>query len=229
LVVNGANPLPLPEKLDVRYPLFVKPARADGSIGVDQGSVVGSYVALVRRIHALRRAIPGPVLVEEYLPGPEINIAVFPRAKHGIFAPTLVDFAAVPEGYWPVVTYEGKWVESSPEFLSRSVPITTQIDRDTLDHAIAIAKETLVALDIDSYARVDFRLDRDGRPCVMDVNPNPALHPTAGFATALSSMGIPFGDMIKGLVDEARARRSHARPSARAKRPAGIGRVALPN
>src|SRR5690606_6084959 len=55
------------------FPAFVKPARVDGSIGIDAGSVVHDAQALVERVEALAREnLPGPYLVETFLPGKEI-------------------------------------------------------------------------------------------------------------------------------------------------------------
>ncbi|MCA9519173.1 MAG: hypothetical protein KC635_29760, partial [Myxococcales bacterium] len=61
------------------FPLFVKPACADGSVGVDQGSLVRDRAALEERLAWLAERIPGPYLVEAYLPGREINVAICPN------------------------------------------------------------------------------------------------------------------------------------------------------
>jgi hypothetical protein len=64
-------------------PVFVKPARTDASIGIDQGSVFVSRRRLKKRIASLLEQVSGPVLIEEYLPGPEFNVAIFPNPHSG--------------------------------------------------------------------------------------------------------------------------------------------------
>jgi D-alanine-D-alanine ligase len=200
LVVDEAHPLPSQSLMTLDYPLFVKPARVDGSIGIDQGSVVGSHAALVERVGLLMKTFGGAVLVEEYLPGPELNVAVCPDAEGGVYAPTLLDFSGFKEGQWPVVTYAAKWDEAHDDYNCRSVALTDQLPHDVKEAVIATARAALVAIDADGYARVDTRLDRNGRPIVIDVNPNPALHPEAGFALALGTVGIAFATLVEGIV-----------------------------
>ena len=199
-------------------PVFVKPARVDGSIGIDQGSVVADVAAIVARVRLLHQSVGGAVLVEEYLPGPEVNVARCPRltseqtgddgaiastvAGH-VWAPTVLDFSGFTEGMWPVVTYEAKWVEGSPDYQCRSVAVDERLPSGDVQAIIAIAQEALDAVGADGYARVDLRLDRHGRPAVIDVNPNPALHPEAGLVLALETVGLGFDDVVDAIVQHA--------------------------
>jgi D-alanine-D-alanine ligase len=200
LVVTETHRLPAEAALRLEFPLFVKPARVDGSIGIDQGSVVADYTALAARVHLLLQTFGGAVLVEEYLPGPELNVAVCPDAHSGVYAPTLLDFSGFKDGQWPVVTYAAKWDESHDDYNCRSIALTDQLAPDVKDEVVATARAALLAIGADGYARVDTRLDRHGKPFVIDVNPNPALHPEAGFALGLATMGIDFATLVEGVV-----------------------------
>ena len=55
------------------------------------------------------------------------------------------------------------------------------------------------------YARVDFRLDHQGQPWVLEVNANPCLSPNAGFAAALEAAEIPFADALHRIMNDAAA------------------------
>src|SRR5579859_1942635 len=61
---------------DVKFPLIVKPTSEDGSIGIDQFSVVGSVKELMERIHYIQEEFDSPALIEEYIEGREIYAAV---------------------------------------------------------------------------------------------------------------------------------------------------------
>ena len=155
----------------------------------------------------LHSHLPGPYLVEEYLPGKELNVSIFPSPYEGWVVATEIDFSPVPPEYPRIVTYDSKWNESSPEFASKSVP--AQLDEALKAEVTALARQAFLALGGSSYGRVDMRLDADGRPCVIDVNPNNDIHPDAGLAAAARSVGIDYPELIAGVLSGALERRGH--------------------
>jgi len=196
-VVSGSAELTR-RKPSQRFPLFVKPARVDGSIGIDRESICHDAAALLARVEKLEAHLPGPYLVEEFLPGKEINVAIFPSPEDGFVVPTEIDFSPVPAEYPRIITYDSKWNEDSPEFASRSVPAQLSA---ALTHEVGdVARRAFVALGGSGYGRVDMRLDGEGRPCVIDVNPNNDIHPEAGLAAAARSVGVAYPQLIEQVV-----------------------------
>jgi D-alanine-D-alanine ligase len=202
LCVRGPLELTSVRLARLRFPLFVKPARVDGSIGVDRESICEDANALVRRVEALANRLPGPYLVEEFLPGKEINVALFPSPKHGYVVPTEIDFSPVPAAYPRIITYDSKWNAQSPEFASKSVP--AELDADTHAAVCRLAREAFAALGGTAYGRVDMRLDGAGRPAVIDVNPNNDIHRDAGLAAAARSVGVGYEALIESMLAVAR-------------------------
>jgi D-alanine-D-alanine ligase len=194
----------------LRYPVFVKPARVDGSIGIDRDSICHDEAALCARIALLEARVPGPFLVESYLPGKEVNVAIFPRPSDGLVVATEIDFSAVPSHLPPIVTYDGKWDPASPEYAARSVPaqLSPALEREV----DVLARRAFMALGGSGYGRVDMRLDAEGKPCVIDVNPNNDIHPDAGLAIAAKSAGWEYTRLIASVLESAeeeRAARAH--------------------
>ena len=187
----------------VRYPLFIKPARADGSIGIDQGSIVHDREAFRTRVAWLLDTIPGPVLAEAYLPGREINVAMFPNPFTGVQAATEVDFSACPDTLAPIVTYNCKWIEDSDEYAAVSKPLVRNLTPAQYRQVMRISRAAFLAVGGNGYGRVDIRLDAEGRPLIIDVNPNPSLDRTAGMAVAATSVGIDYAGLIGMIVNEA--------------------------
>src|SRR5262245_37359984 len=102
----------------LRWPLIVKPADQDASVGIDQDSVVTDSHALRQRVVYLSERFAGPVLVEEYIAGRELTVGVVDvTALGGIrpLPPSEFEFA-VPAGVWPIVTYDAKWKVRSDDY-----------------------------------------------------------------------------------------------------------------
>jgi len=116
-----------------------------------------------------------------------------------------------------IVSYLAKWDPTTPEFHDTSSG-ACELPPDVAARVVACARRAFEALGCRDYGRVDLRLDADGTPYVIDVNPNCDLHPEAGFARAAGAAGIGYGALIARLLENALARapRSTAhRPPAR--------------
>jgi D-alanine-D-alanine ligase len=202
-VVDGPDARALGE---LAYPVFVKPARVDGSIGVDAQSVCHDAAALRHKLASLAEALPGPFLVEGFLPGKELNVSLFPEPARGHALVTEIDFSPVPAHFPRFVTYDSKWNPESPEYASKSVP--AQGSPALLGELENQARRAFLALGGSGYGRVDLRLDAQGVPHVIDVNPNNDLHPDAGLARGAATAGIGFPTLISGILAHAQARRA---------------------
>lgn len=221
-VVEHPDVIPheFPGALD--YPLFVKPALADASVGISQQSIVFNRKQLVDRVEAVWTEVPGPVMVEEYLPGPELNIAFAPNPWDGEGVATAIEFS-FPDGFAPIVSYNCKWVEGTPEYAARSVPAHNIAERAVVDKARRLARAAFLALGATSYGRVDLRVDKRGELRLMDVNPNCDLHPTAGLALAMESIGVSYPALVLSILAGAITREKNASSTYRSTRSRTIG------
>jgi D-alanine-D-alanine ligase len=226
--ILGACNIPIPAGFEVYsegevpedgYPWFVKPSRADGSIGIDQGSVVHTVEACRERVNWLLRSLGGPALLEQYLPGPEINVALLPVDDQLVGVPTAIDFSKYGAELHPIVTYNCKWVPGTPEYNARSVPALDLVPRWQVDEAVRIARAAFLTLGGSGYGRVDLRCDANGHPRVIDVNPNPDLHPEAGLSLAAQSIRLDYDTLIAFVTTGASLKETHVRSPHRASRP----------
>ena len=216
-VVLGTSDLAAAERL--AFPLFVKPACADGSVGIDQGSVVRDRRALRDRVAWLEARLPGPYLVETYLPGRELNVAIFPNPRKGRFSVTEIEFRGYPSDYAPIVTYDCKWTPGTPESDAFSKPVVeADLGAAVYREVLAQARGAFMAIGGTSYGRVDMRLDAAGLPRVIDINPNPDLHPEAGFCLAAGHTGLSWDALVLELLADARLDEARPRPVTRAVR-----------
>jgi D-alanine-D-alanine ligase len=102
------------------------------------------------------------------------------------------------------VGYAAKWDEAAAEY--RQTPRTFRFpssDRPLLDELQALARRCWSVFDLRGYARVDFRVDEDGQPWILEINVNPCLSPDAGFAAALAEQGLTIDDAVQRIIEDA--------------------------
>jgi D-alanine-D-alanine ligase len=196
------------------FPLIVKPSREDASVGIDRGSVVSTREALDARVAYVLSRYHQPVLVERYIEGREIYVSVLGVPGGGapqIFPFHEIDFSEMPADRPRIVSFEGKWVESSPEYLGTKPVRCLGLAPDVEARLAGAAMAAFEALEIRDYGRVDVRLSADGTPYVIDVNPNCDLSDVAGgFSRAAKAAGLSYDQVISRIVELALARRPNA-------------------
>lgn len=206
------------------FPLIVKPAREDASVGIGFGSVVRDPAALAAAVRAILRDHAQPALVERYVDGREVYVPLLGNAPRVVLPTTEIRFGPAFDGRPRIVSYRAKWDVAAPEYLdSPAVPCT--LPPPIAARAAEVAQAAFAALGCRDYGRVDLRLTPEGEPHVIDVNPNCDLHPEAGFARAAALAGMSYPDLVGTLVGLA-LERSHARPTHGGDRPARGGEPA---
>jgi D-alanine-D-alanine ligase len=192
---------------DLPFPLIVKPVREDGSAGITCRSVVHDTESLRSVVSEVVAAFRQPCLVERFIEGRELNVALFGFPTARVLPLQEIDFALLPDGEPKIVSYAAKWQEGS--VADRG---TRPVMHPTLPPAVAarvrrVAVEAFRALGMRDYGRVDVRLSAAGIPYVVDVNPNCDLSRHAGMARAAAAVGIDYAALAKLLVRYALRRR----------------------
>lgn len=190
--------------VDLVWPLIVKPAHEDASVGLDQGSVVTDQHSLEERVALVLDCYGPPVLVEEFIDGRELNVAVVETPELRVLPPGEIEFRGA--GGWKILTYEAKWRPGSAEDEATPARYPAEVDPVLGARLSELAARAFRLLGCRDYARVDFRVRADGRPFVLEVNPNPGYHPTAGLVRALESAGIRHAEFSATLVRNALGR-----------------------
>ncbi len=190
------------------FPLLVKPVSAGGSEGIDAGlSIVRDIDALARAAERIHQQFDQAALAEQFIDGREFNLSVIERDGRPEVMPVAeIDFTLFPAGRPHIVDYAVKWIPGSiPGHVSpRKVP--ADVDAVTALRLRTEAVKAWLACGCRDYARIDFRMDREGRTYVLEVNVNPDISPLAGLPAALKAAGIPFSDFILAMVENARRR-----------------------
>ena len=183
------------------FPAFVKPAASDASHGVGPDNVVRDHDAYKAKAAELLGRFPAGVLVEPYLEGREICCGVVEvDGEPSPMPPTLVDYSALPPGYPPVLTFEAKWDTSSPLYDQTPTLCPAPAPAELIARLQGLAVDAFRALRCRGYARMDFREGRPDEWFVMEVNPNPAVHPDAGMPKQARHHGWDYAGLIEAIL-----------------------------
>jgi D-alanine-D-alanine ligase len=185
------------------FPVIAKPNREGSSMGIRRDSICRDRAALVRQIENLLSDYRQPVVVESFLPGPEVTVAVL---GNGADARALGAMEIAPrDGSGAAFIYG---LETKRNYLSE---VDYHVPPRLAAPTIAAIEETAAAvyrvmgcLDV---ARIDLRLDAAGRPCLVEVNALPGLDPVRSDLPILCGrLAIPYQALIDRIIGHAAAR-----------------------
>lgn len=190
------------------YPALLKPNAADGSVGITSDAVVHDPEEARRYLDFLGRELPGrDVLWQEYLPGPEFSLGLIgnPGAGFTVLPPLEVDFSRLPEGLNPILSFESKADPASPYWTDIGFR-KAQLAADVSARLERWSTMLFERFGLQDYARIDFRCAADGRPKLLEVNPNPAWATDAKLAIMAGFADISYPRMLEMIADASLAR-----------------------
>jgi D-alanine-D-alanine ligase len=186
---------------DLEFPVIVKPAREDGSIGIEFSAVVNSIRELMERMDWLHANFDSPVLIEEYIDGREMYVGVLGNDKPEALPVVELDLSKLPDGTPRIAAAEVKWGKGTKAYRDTKSAIALDLSEETTATLQQTAVAAYQALELRDYGRVDMRLQADGRVHVIEVNPNPWLSSRAEFAMGARKSGRTYNQLIEEIVE----------------------------
>jgi D-alanine-D-alanine ligase len=191
---------------DLQFPVIVKPAREDGSIGIEFSAVVSSIRELMERMDWLHQHFDSPVLIEEYIEGREMYVGIIGNAKPEALPIIELDLSKLPEGTPRIAGAEVKWGKGTKAYRDTKSAIAEGLSDETVQALQQAAIAAYQALELRDYGRIDMRLQADGRVHVIEANPNPWLSSRAEFSMAARKSGRTYTELVGEIVELAMAR-----------------------
>jgi len=191
---------------DLHFPVIVKPAREDGSIGIEFSAVVKSIRELMERMDWLHQHFDSPVLIEEYVEGREMYVGILGNDKPEALPIVELDLSKLPEGTPRIAAAEVKWGKGTKAYRDTKSLFPTDLPEETVAQLQQTAIAAYQALELRDYGRVDMRLQSDGRIHVIEVNPNPWLSSRAELTMAARKSGRTYPQLVEEIVDLAMTR-----------------------
>jgi len=190
------------EKIDASIRYILKPIWEDGSLGLDFENVFyGNDDAYIKNLKNVDR---NKFFIEKYIEGREFNISVI-GGKDGpkLLPHAEMQFIDFPEGKPKIMGYSAKWVEGTIDFHQtiRTFEFKEK-DKPLLDKLTQICLKCWDVFNLKGYARVDFRVDKENNPYVLEINANPCLSPEGGFYAASLQNGYNFTKVVEMIIED---------------------------
>lgn len=190
------------------FPAIVKPVSQHCSAGVTRAAVVHDLATLRERVNFINTTFNEAALVEAFITGREINVGIWGNGRPRILPLREIDFSAIPDPFHQMVTWDSKWVPSSEDWNKMPIIYDVRTSPTLYERIEKIALDTYRVFECRDYARVDFRIDADENPWVVDVNPNPDICWDGGFIGGCKMLGYSYGQAISHIVQMAVTRRN---------------------
>jgi D-alanine-D-alanine ligase len=192
---------------DISFPLIVKPALEDGSIGIDENAVVKNIKEMMERVQYIQDEFDSPALIEEYIEGREIYAGILGNYENAQVLPLVeLDLSRLPAGTPKIATYDVKFEKNTEAYKLTKSQVAEDLDEETTKRLSDTALAAYRALKLRDYGRIDMRLAPNGDVYVIEANPNPWLASKQEFAMAAKAAGRSYAGLIGEIVEIAMRR-----------------------
>ncbi len=195
-------------ELHVDFPVLVKPNFGDSSFGITQRNVCYDPEELTNAIAEIRERFgyEKPILVEEFLTGQDLSVGIIGNPPESYAALPIIeeDYSSLPEGLPRICGYEAKWLPESPYWKIRSIPaeLPEEVERALVEWSVKLFER----LECRDYARFDWRLNAQGNPKLLEVNPNPGWCWDGHLAKMSAIAGMSYVAMLEAILKAAETR-----------------------
>jgi len=211
--------IPVPESIFVKpeekiidlplyFPAIVKPNFGDSSFGITQNSVVENGEQLLNAIRDIRDKFgyDKPILIEQFLPGKDLSLGIIGNPPYDYIILPIIeeDYSSLPQDLPKICGYEAKWLPDSPYWNLKSIP--ARLPDDAIQIIENSSLKLFIRLECKDYARFDWRLDRNGNPKLLEINPNPGWCWDGHLAKMAKLGGLSYKDMLAKILNFAEKR-----------------------
>lgn len=190
---------------EIGFPVIIKPNGEGSSKGIFNDSLVKSRESVNGMIDKMLANYDSSLIAEEFLPGREFTVAVMGNGEDAEALPIIeMNFDPLPEQINHIYSYEAKWVYDSPEHQLDLYQCPADISEDLKTEIENIALSAYNVLNCKDWSRIDVRLDKEGNPNIIEVNPLPGILPdpknNSCYPKAARMAGLTYEEMINNVL-----------------------------
>jgi len=208
LVANSMEDI---QNANFDFPLIVKPISEGSSKGIFSSSFVKNTRELEDEVSRILSSYNQPALIEEFLSGREFTVAVLGNGDETEVLPIIeIRYEDFPEDVVPLYSYEAKWILDTKENNFDVFECPAKIDSKLEDKIKETVLRTYNVLRCKDWSRIDVRLDKNGIPNIIEINPLPGIMPdpneNSSFPKAARAAGMDYNQMIQRVLYSASKR-----------------------
>ena len=182
------------------FPLIVKSLTEEASLGISQASVVDSDEKLKERVEFIHEHIGTDALVEQFIEGRELYVGVMGNHRLRVFPIWEMQFTKMPNGVHHIATERVKWSVKYQEKHGIQTSELKDVPEDHCQRIQHLCRRVYRALELSGYARIDLRMDKDGKAYVLEANPNPQIARGEDFAESAKRAGLSYEALLQRIV-----------------------------
>jgi D-alanine-D-alanine ligase len=184
----------------LRFPLIVKSLTLEGSAGISQASVVDDDAKLKERVRFVHETNGTDAVVERYIEGRELYVGILGNQRLQVFPVWEMLFTNMPEEAWRIATDRVKWSSAYQTKHGIKTDAAKNLPEGAAQAIQRMCRRVYRTLGLSGYARIDLRMDAQGRAYVLEANPNPQLAYGEDFAESAEHAGIAYDALLQRIV-----------------------------
>ncbi|MEJ2635308.1 MAG: ATP-grasp domain-containing protein [Calditrichia bacterium] len=196
---------------EVEFPAIVKPVSEGSSKGIFNDSVVLNATDAKKKIREKIQRYNQPVMIERFLTGDEYTVAIWGNGDDIEILPVVaINYQNLPEGAQPIYSYEAKWIWDTPQQPLEIFQCPATLESIRQERIEDVVRDTYQVMGIRDWCRVDVRMDDQGIPHILELNPLPGILPkpedNSCFPKAAHTAGYHYADMLNRVLEFAAKR-----------------------
>ena len=184
----------------LEFPLIVKSLVHEASLGISQASLVDTDEKLRDRVAFIHERYKSDAIAEQYVHGRELYVGMIGNARVQVLPVWELLFENLPPGALPIATasvkHDPAYQERRGIFQQRAEDLSPLLQQ----HVTRTTRHIARILDLDGYARIDYRLSPDGKLYFLEANPNPDIAQSEEFASAAEASAISYPQLIQRIL-----------------------------
>jgi D-alanine-D-alanine ligase len=185
----------------LRFPVIVKSLTQEASAGISQASVVNDEDKLKERVTFIHESIGTDAIVERYIEGRELYVGVIGNQRLDVFPVWEMLFDKMPNGAWRIATDRVKFSRRYQEKHDIKTNAAKNLPNGAAERIPRLCKRVYRTLGLSGYARIDLRVDPEGRVYVLEANPNPQLAYGEDFAESAERAGVSYEALLQRILN----------------------------
>jgi D-alanine-D-alanine ligase len=198
LVIPRGHRTRRPKKLE--FPLIVKSLLEHSSFGIAQASLVKDDEELAERVAFVHDSVGTDAIAEQFIEGREIYVGVLGTDRLVALPPIELVFEKMPANAPLIATAKVKHDVAYQQKRGIALKAAEGIGPEVMERIARLAKRIYKTLELEGYARIDFRLSASNVPYFLDANPNPDISDGEELASAAALIGMNYGDLISRIL-----------------------------